>query len=68
MRSAGIPADLAHPHSLKHTSGTKALELLGDLYLVKEHLGHRSIQSTEVYARVTGKTREEMADRLRDWK
>jgi len=66
--SAGIPADLAHPHSLKHTSGTKTLELLGDLYLVKEHLGHRSIQSTEAYARVTGKTREEMADRLRDWK
>jgi type 1 fimbriae regulatory protein FimB/type 1 fimbriae regulatory protein FimE len=66
--AAGIPAELAHPHSLKHSCGTHVLARVKDLVKVKDHLGHRSIQSTEIYAQVLGKTREEVADQLRDWR
>lgn len=66
--AAGIPIELAHPHSLKHSCGTHVLARVGDLVKVKDHLGHRSIQSTEIYAQVLGKTREEVADQLRDWR
>jgi site-specific recombinase XerC len=65
---AGIPPELAHPHSLKHSCGTHVLDRVKDLYIVKDHLGHRSIQSTEIYARISGKRREEVADQLRDWR
>jgi site-specific recombinase XerC len=66
--AAGIPAELAHPHSLKHSCGTHVLARVKDLVKVKDHLGHRSIQSTEIYAQVLGKTREQVADQLKGWK
>jgi site-specific recombinase XerC len=66
--AAGIPESLAHPHAFKHSCGTHVLSIVNDLVKVKDHLGHRSIQSTEIYAQVLGKTREEVADQLRDWR
>lgn len=65
--AAGIPKDKAHPHALKHSCGTHVLAKLRDLTAVQDHLGHRSIQSTEIYARTTPETREEFAGKLKDW-
>ena len=39
------------PHSLRHTFATELYRRTGDIALVKEALGHRSITSTLVYAR-----------------
>jgi integrase/recombinase XerC len=40
------------PHSLRHTFATDLYRRTGDVLLVKEALGHRSVASTVVYARV----------------
>lgn len=72
--AAGIPRDQKagkhgrSVHSLKHSCGTHVLARVNDLVKVQDHLGHRSIQSTEIYAKVLGKTRDQVADQLRDWK
>ena len=40
------------PHALRHTMATRLYERTGDLLLVRAALGHRSLSSTMVYARV----------------
>ena len=48
MRQARIPH--ASGHSLRHSFATRLYQRTGDVLLVKEALGHRSIESTLVYA------------------
>jgi len=45
----GIDSTLAKPHSLKHASGTYLLRQGADLATVRQHLGHKSYQSTLRY-------------------
>jgi len=40
-------------HTLRHSLGTRLYEATGDLYIVKEVLGHSSVDTTTVYARLT---------------
>jgi site-specific recombinase XerD len=47
-KKAGIK-DL-HPHTLRHTHATNLRRKGADLLLIKESLGHSSVQTTEVYA------------------
>jgi site-specific recombinase XerC len=63
--AAGIPADLAHMHSLKHSCGTHVLAMVGDLAAVQDHLGHADIRSTLIYAQFT--QRECVAQKLANW-
>jgi site-specific recombinase XerD len=65
---AGNPTETAHPHALKHSCGTHVLARTKDLSLTQKWLGHRSIQSTEVYAKVLGLALQEATIQLRDWK
>ena len=51
LRRAGIERS-ASPHSLRHSFATRLLARTGDLRLVQDALGHRSIASTTIYARV----------------
>jgi site-specific recombinase XerD len=59
QRRFGILRDRAElsssysPHSLRHTLATRLLEKTHDIALVQAALGHRSITSTLVYARVS---------------
>ena len=46
-------------HELRHTSGHIIYNMTGDLYLVKEYLGHSDIRTTERYA---GKPTERMRE------
>ena len=39
-------------HSLRHRFAIRLYQRTGDIYLVQQALGHRSIASTTVYARV----------------
>ena len=48
---AGIKKDFTY-HSSRHTSATLAIVAGADISAVKEMLGHSSVTSTEVYARV----------------
>jgi type 1 fimbriae regulatory protein FimB len=48
-RAAGVDSKLSKPHSLKHASGTYLLRQGADLATVRQHLGHKSYQSTFRY-------------------
>ena len=50
LQKAGITKP-ASPHWLRHSFATDLYRRTGDILLVKEALGHRSISSTLVYAR-----------------
>lgn len=65
---AGVSPESAHPHALKHSCGTHVLARVKDLSVVQKWLGHRSIQSTEIYAKVLNLALAEATAQLRDWK
>lgn len=65
---AGIAKERSHPHALKHSCGTHVLRRLKDITQVQDHLGHKDIKSTMVYARVVNPTRDQAAEALRSWK
>ena len=65
--AAGIPADKRHMHVLKHSCATHLLERGESIEDVQDHLGHRNIQNTQIYARFTNNRRQARDKRLRDW-
>jgi type 1 fimbriae regulatory protein FimB len=51
--AAGLPVEKRHPHVLKHSLGTHLVSGNVNLALVKQALGHRSINSTMKYIGTT---------------
>jgi integrase/recombinase XerD len=66
-RLAGIPAEKAHMHALKHSCGTHLSELGKDVAIIRDWLGHRNVQNTMVYLEVTNHARDAAAESLRNW-
>lgn len=62
-REARLPAHVAS-HSLRHSIAVHSLEEGFGLEYVADLLGHTSIRSTAIYARITSRGREEMMRRL----
>ncbi len=56
-RVAGLPEHLT-THSLRHSIATHLLDAGAHLEFVQDHLGHRNIRSTAIYARITDRHRE----------
>ena len=52
------------PHSMRHTTATHMLEAGVPLIVVKNFLGHVSLQTTQIYAEVTQET---MNKQLKSW-
>ena len=67
-RLAGLPADLCHMHSLKHTCATHLLDKGFGIEQVQDWVGHANIANTMIYAKVTNGRRAEMAGQLADWR
>ena len=60
---AGV--DYRKPHTTRHTYATAALEASdGDVYGVKELLGHASVRTTELYLHAGKKAKESVARKL----
>lgn len=60
-------AGLAHRytcHSLRHSIATHLLDAGLSLEFVQDHLGHRSIRSTSIYARITDHHRAQVFQRI----
>lgn len=51
-------------HTARHTFATLALAAGADLYTVSRMLGHRSIATTQIYAKVMDRARREAVERL----
>jgi integron integrase len=52
LRKAGIKAGIkkrVHPHALRHSFATHYLENSGNLILLKDLLGHQSVETTQIY-------------------
>lgn len=64
---AGLPRELCHTHTLKHSCATHLLNRGESIEDVQDHVGHVSIASTLVYAKYSSRRREVKDKRLRDW-
>ena len=51
-------------HSLRHSIATHLLEAGEGIEFIKDHLGHRYIQNTMIYAQITNSKREEVFRRV----
>ena len=61
--AAGLPSRLSC-HGLRHAIATHLLDAGCSLEFVQDHLGHRSIRSTSIYARITDHHRLALFQRL----
>jgi len=52
------------PHKMRATCATRLYEQTGDIYLVQQQLGHKSIKNTERYAKVSNEKRIQAANIL----
>ena len=52
---AGLPPEKRHPHALKHSLGSHLVAANTNLALIKQQLGHKSINSTMRYVSITDK-------------
>lgn len=50
------------PHKLRSTTATNLLEETGDIYLVAEVLGHKNIQNTRKYAKISNEKKVKAAN------
>ena len=56
--AAGIEKHISF-HSSRHTFGTMMLTLGADLFTTSKLMGHSNIQTTEIYAKIVDKKKEE---------
>jgi integrase len=67
-RAAGIRAEKAHMHVLKHSCGTHLAERGESADMIQDYLGHRAAKSTAIYMHFSQRRRREAAARLEHWK
>ncbi len=67
-RAAGIRAEKAHMHALKHSCGTHLSERGNSAADIQDWLGHRDSKSTDIYTHFTARRRAEAVERNRDWR
>ncbi len=65
VRSAGIDKHITF-HCARHTFAVMMLDLGVDLYTVSKLLGHRSIETTQVYAKILDKNKKAAVERIPD--
>jgi len=61
---AALPPDRRHVHVLRHSAAVHVLDAGEDIDFARDHLGHRSIQSTMTYAQISDGRRTRTMRRL----
>ena len=61
LKCADMPAK-ATPHILRHSKATHLLQAGIDIVLIRDILGHVSVQTTEMYARVDMETKRKILE------
>lgn len=68
MQQAGFNSDRITAHTLRHTAGTNAQEITGNLYLTQKYMRHSNPATTEIYLHNnTDRQQAELAQRLYDF-
>jgi len=62
-KRCGIPFHIGW-HTARHTFAVRSLDAGVDLYTVSQLLGHKSIKTTQVYAKATSRMKREAVDKL----
>lgn len=65
VRSAGIDKHITF-HCGRHTFAVMMLDLGVDLYTVSKLLGHKSIETTQIYAKILDKNKQAAVNRIPD--
>jgi len=63
--AAELPAELRHPHALRHTCATELLRAGANVSDVRTFLGHASVKTTSIYL-ASGEDRQEHVVALRE--
>lgn len=63
VQSAGIKKHITF-HCARHTFATMLLTLGTDIYVVSKLLGHTDISTTQIYAKIVDKRKQEAVDRI----
>ena len=61
---AGIHKEITF-HSFRHTFATLQLSLGTDIYTVSKMLGHRDLRTTQIYAKIVDKQKQEAANKIK---
>jgi len=61
---ADLPLNRRHVHCILHSMATHLLDAGEPIDFVQDHLGHRNIESSFVYARVSDRRRSKAISRL----
>lgn len=65
IKSAGLKKNITF-HSARHTFATLALTYGTDIYTVSKLLGHKSVQVTQIYAKIIDEKRRQAVDSIPD--
>lgn len=58
MQAAGYDSERLTAHSLRHTAGTNAQEITGNLYLTQQYMRHENPATTEIYLHIETEKQE----------
>jgi integrase len=61
---ANLPPNHRHVHTMRHSMATHPVDAGEGIDFVQDHLGHRTIESTLVYARISDRRRDRAIRRL----
>ena len=65
MKAAGFDSERLTAHSLRHTAGTAAMEITGNIYQTQQYMRHSNPATTEIYLHnETEKQDADLAQRL----
>jgi site-specific recombinase XerD len=62
---AGIKKDITF-HSGRHTFATMMLDIGTDIYVVSKLLGHKQLQTTQIYTKVLDKNKQAAVNNIPD--
>lgn len=63
----GINPDVVHPHSFRHRFAKSFIEKCGDIALLSDLLGHKTIETTRIYLRRSSNEQYEIVNKVVDW-